>query len=631
MELNDFAKQILEEPRLADKLRLPPFLSDHNQNIAAADNERGLGVEFPAREEEAEQHVAFPKHLRNREERARALHFFANHELLALELMALAVLKFPNLCPSFRKGLAGIMSDEIRHFELYHQRMQAMGLEFGELRANRFFWRKIAPIDDPLRFLATLSLTLEQANIDYARYYSLAFREVGDSATAEVLATIYQDEIRHVGHGVKWFERWRPGTEDFWSEYNAAVAGVLSPSHARGIGFDEAGRRAAAIPDAAIEQFRRFSRRRTYVPKTWIYNPDCEILAANPDHRELPRAMRAVVEDQQSMLLWLAADEDRVLCARSPSQHFLAQREVWPEVVTEQGAADGEYWGRPGPHLSKVWSTEWRTDVDPAQPGMVIRDAVSPIEEQTSHLGLPLMLKAAFAASGRGNLKVTDWSPKVLAWTRNTLRHQPIIAEPWFERLADFGVQAYADTGGARIVGVTRNFCDRRGQFLGQAVGKLWDFWPVSHRYGEQHREWLSTMREDALSMGEKLRLAGYQGPFSVDTFIDTQLRLRRVSEVNARWTMGHVAHRFRAKKNIAAPFLWLLLRPEHLETMGITNIAAWIHDDKSLFALNDVARASSTFAVAFVGSKWFKSPLIRDILLRQGAIKECSAVGSAD
>ena len=57
--------------------------------------------------------TAFPKDLRSIKSRGIVLHFFANHEILALELMALMLLKFPDASESFQLGMAGVMGDEL--------------------------------------------------------------------------------------------------------------------------------------------------------------------------------------------------------------------------------------------------------------------------------------------------------------------------------------------------------------------------------------------------------------------------------------------------------------------------------------------------------------------------------------
>ncbi len=59
--------------------------------------------------------------------RARALHTFFHHELQAAELMAWAVLAFPEAPREFRTGLVRIALDEIRHMHLYAGQIARLG------------------------------------------------------------------------------------------------------------------------------------------------------------------------------------------------------------------------------------------------------------------------------------------------------------------------------------------------------------------------------------------------------------------------------------------------------------------------------------------------------------------------
>ena len=60
-----------------------------------------------------------PAACRRRAGRARALHTFLHHELQAAELMAWAILAFPDTPRDFRAGLVRIALDEVRHMRLY--------------------------------------------------------------------------------------------------------------------------------------------------------------------------------------------------------------------------------------------------------------------------------------------------------------------------------------------------------------------------------------------------------------------------------------------------------------------------------------------------------------------------------
>ena len=91
------AEQILYGNTLDDKLVCLKGLTDHAPGLPIAT------PELPGRPPELGFHTSnmrhpFPKpaHLNDERQRAVVLHHFANHELLALELMALTLLRFPD-------------------------------------------------------------------------------------------------------------------------------------------------------------------------------------------------------------------------------------------------------------------------------------------------------------------------------------------------------------------------------------------------------------------------------------------------------------------------------------------------------------------------------------------------------
>ncbi|MEM7196545.1 MAG: DUF455 family protein, partial [Pseudomonadota bacterium] len=82
-------------------------------------------------------------------DRGRLLHFFANHELLAAELMALVLLKFPEAPADFRMGVARTLQEEQMHTRLYMKRLRECGVPFGSEPVNGFFWNSVSTMQTP--------------------------------------------------------------------------------------------------------------------------------------------------------------------------------------------------------------------------------------------------------------------------------------------------------------------------------------------------------------------------------------------------------------------------------------------------------------------------------------------------
>ena len=256
MELRAFAEQVLFATTLEEKLRGPGEITDeHPGSPLPTPSMPGRPRELPFKSSSAGQ-PEFPglHALENEAERGRLLHFFANHELLATELMALVLLKFPDAPAAFRRGVLQTLKDEQEHTRLYLRRMEECGRQFGELPVSGYFWRAVSPMETPMDFVAGLSLTFEQANLDFAQHFARSFAAVGDAASAQLLDKIYHDEIAHVAHGLKWFRRWKNPDESDWDAFCRQLKFPLSPQRAKGLTLNVAGRRAAGLDDSFIAE-----------------------------------------------------------------------------------------------------------------------------------------------------------------------------------------------------------------------------------------------------------------------------------------------------------------------------------------------------------------------------------------
>ena len=154
--LSAFAEKVLFSTSLDEKLTPPEgLLSDTEPGKVIATDampEPGRPVDLRMRPDKDAVRVPLPKgdQIADEEQRGILLHFFANHELLATELMALALLKFPDAPKAFRMGLLQTLKEEQRHTKWYMRRMEDCGVRFGDFPVSGFFWDMIAPMESPL-------------------------------------------------------------------------------------------------------------------------------------------------------------------------------------------------------------------------------------------------------------------------------------------------------------------------------------------------------------------------------------------------------------------------------------------------------------------------------------------------
>jgi len=184
--------------------------------------------------------------------RARALHTFLHHELQAAELMAWAILAFPDTPLEFREGLLRIALDEVRHMRLYAEQIERLGHRVGEFPVRDWFWSRIPSCRDPASFVAVMGLGLESANLEHTATFAARFREAGDEEGARTQEIVGLEEIAHVRFGVRWFQHFRGDLE--FEHWKHSLPAPLTPLLMRGRPLRRDARRRAGQPDRFLDE-----------------------------------------------------------------------------------------------------------------------------------------------------------------------------------------------------------------------------------------------------------------------------------------------------------------------------------------------------------------------------------------
>lgn len=258
----EWAKHLLLSPDLSAKLT-PLSLS---APMGAHDPSFKL-PKSPGRSERlafSDEKIKFPKqnNFLQALPRAQAIHSFGNHELLAIEMMAAALLIYPHDerdadSVRVKRGIMSALRDEQKHLALYIKRIQDLGYDFGDFPLNDFFWRQMERLPTLSSFLSLMALTFESANLDFSLFYEGIFRKVGDVQTADVLKIVYEDELTHVALGGHWLDKWR-GSKTLWDYYRETLPAPITPARSRGLIYRPETRVAAGLPQDWIDELARY-------------------------------------------------------------------------------------------------------------------------------------------------------------------------------------------------------------------------------------------------------------------------------------------------------------------------------------------------------------------------------------
>ncbi|MDP3232380.1 MAG: DUF455 family protein [Myxococcales bacterium] len=185
--------------------------------------------------------------LKDDAKRAEVLHTFLHHELQAAELMAWALLAFPETPEAFRRGLLGICRDEVRHLGLYRDHLVTLGHPFGSLPIKDWFWERVpGESTTATHFVARMGIAFEGGNLDHGARFTDSFEAAGDPRAAAIQAQICEEEIAHTAFALHWFRAFTGGVD--FEQWRAYLPEPISPSMTRGTPLNLEARRRAGYP-----------------------------------------------------------------------------------------------------------------------------------------------------------------------------------------------------------------------------------------------------------------------------------------------------------------------------------------------------------------------------------------------
>jgi uncharacterized ferritin-like protein (DUF455 family) len=586
--------------------------------------------------------------------RGLVFHFFANHELLALEIMAHTLLRFPDAPPEFRRGLAFIMQEEQQHLKLYLDRMQDSGVAFGDFPVNDYFWRLITPLKTIEQFTAYMSLTFEQANLDFSLQFMQAFAKIEDSKSEQLLNTVYQDEIGHVQHGLNWVNRWKPAEISLWQYYTNELEFPMTARRAKGKIYYPEARKAVGFDKDYIEKLQLYSHSKGKTPLVFSFNALAEYeLQKNAE----PNKYQHLNTDLEALTIFLAGADDIVLTQNTLSPIFLAKLQqasvalpelvLWQSIATlserkllrfmpwakteaetalinerklhfaeQSHAIDADYFG-------KAFSVQLLADFlafsslpnlcEASAVGFSAqssKDALDFIQKQP----LPLILKAGMSSAGNGFRLIEYANENYTKWlNKQFLSQEKIVIETWLPRVLDFSIQFVREqTGKVRSKGVVIMENSALGKFKGLRLG------PINRLLSQEllaflykpmaATNYLQQLQDELCAFLEaQLEYTPLYGAFGIDCFIyrnaNNTLHLKPFVELNPRYTMGRVGLQLRKIMHPNATASWRILTKKDVQKLGFNTFANFVQDQEKA---NPIALSKNKLCAGFLAtSDW--------------------------
>lgn len=138
--------------------------------------------------------------------RVALLHAVAHIELNAINLALDAAARFPDMPADYYRDWLSVAADEARHFGMLRDRLADHGAAYGDHPAHNGLWEMAEKTaHDPLHRMALVPRVLEARGLDVTPGMIMRLEQAGDTASADVLRVILEEEVRHVAIGTRWF------------------------------------------------------------------------------------------------------------------------------------------------------------------------------------------------------------------------------------------------------------------------------------------------------------------------------------------------------------------------------------------------------------------------------------------
>jgi uncharacterized ferritin-like protein (DUF455 family) len=134
------------------------------------------------------------------------VHAVAHIEFNAINLGLDAALRFAGMPDDYYRDWLSVAADEARHFTMLADRLEELGLAYGDLPAHNGLWDMAEQTaHDPLIRMALVPRVLEARGLDVTPGMIERLSQAGDQETVALLRIILEEEEAHVAIGTRWF------------------------------------------------------------------------------------------------------------------------------------------------------------------------------------------------------------------------------------------------------------------------------------------------------------------------------------------------------------------------------------------------------------------------------------------